>query len=109
MVRGHKLKHKTHTTVLVEDATQKAGCYKSVLQITGNGQGEPDWQYYLSSYCKHRSSLKHLAMRNLLYIIAVLLLAGWVLGVFVWHASSYVHILIVLAIISFLFGMIRKA
>jgi hypothetical protein len=48
-------------------------------------------------------------MRNLLYIMAVLLLAGWVLGFFVWNGPGYLHILIVLAIISFLFGIIRKA
>jgi len=48
-------------------------------------------------------------MRNLLYIIAVLLLVGWVLGVFVWSASGLIHILIILAIISLLFGLIRRA
>lgn len=48
-------------------------------------------------------------MRNLLYILAVLLIIGWVLGVFVWSASGLIHILIVLAIIAFLFGIIRRA
>lgn len=48
-------------------------------------------------------------MRTLLYLIAILLLAGWALGVFVWNSSGYIHILIILAIISLLFGLIRKA
>lgn len=48
-------------------------------------------------------------MRNILYIIAVLLVVGWVLGFFVWNGSGYVHILIILAIIALLFGLIRKA
>ena len=48
-------------------------------------------------------------MRTLLYILAVVLVIGWVLGVFVWSASGLIHILIVLAIISLLFGLIRRA
>jgi hypothetical protein len=48
-------------------------------------------------------------MRSLLYILAVVLVIGWVLGVFVWSASGLIHILIVLAIISLLFGLIRRA
>jgi hypothetical protein len=48
-------------------------------------------------------------MRNLLYIIAVICLIGWLLGVFAWSAGGLIHILIVLAVISLLFGLIRKA
>ena len=48
-------------------------------------------------------------MRNILYIIAVILIVGWLLGVFAWNAGGLIHILIVLAIISLLFGLIRKA
>lgn len=48
-------------------------------------------------------------MRSLLYILAVILVIGWVLGVFVWSASGLIHILIVLAVIALLFGIIRKA
>ena len=48
-------------------------------------------------------------MSNVLYIIAVLLLIGWVLGVFVWSAPAIIHILVLLAIISALFGVIRRA
>jgi len=48
-------------------------------------------------------------MRSILYIIAVVLIIGWLLGVFAWNAGGLIHILILLAIISLLFGLIRKA
>jgi hypothetical protein len=46
-------------------------------------------------------------MRSLLYLIAVILIIGWLLGVFVYSATGLIHILIVLAIISFLLAIIR--
>jgi hypothetical protein len=46
-------------------------------------------------------------MSNLLYIIAVILIIGWLLGAFVYSAGSLIHILLVLAIISILFQVIR--
>jgi hypothetical protein len=48
-------------------------------------------------------------MRSILYIIAVILIVGWLLGVFAWHASGLIHILIVIAIIALLLGIIRRA
>ncbi|MBA3828635.1 MAG: lmo0937 family membrane protein [Taibaiella sp.] len=47
-------------------------------------------------------------MRSLLYLIAVILLIGWILGAFVWNAGNIIYILLVLAIISFLLGIIRR-
>jgi hypothetical protein len=47
-------------------------------------------------------------MRSLLYIIAVFLLIGWALGEFAWHIGSIIYVLLVLAIISFLLGVIRR-
>lgn len=47
-------------------------------------------------------------MRPLLYFIAIILIIGWVLGVFVYSAGSLIHVLLVLAIISLLLGIIRK-
>lgn len=43
-----------------------------------------------------------------MYFIAVILLIGWALGAFAWHAGNLIYILLVLAIISFLLGVIRK-
>jgi hypothetical protein len=48
-------------------------------------------------------------MRSLLYLIAVILIIGWLLGVFVYSATGVIHILIVLAIVSLLLGIIRRA
>jgi hypothetical protein len=45
-------------------------------------------------------------MRSILYIIAVILIIGWLLGVFVYSVSGLIHILLVLAIISLLLALI---
>jgi len=45
-------------------------------------------------------------MSSLLYIIAVILLIGWVLGFFVFSAGSIIHVLLVLAIIAILIRVI---
>lgn len=47
-------------------------------------------------------------MRSLLYIIAIILIIGWILGAFVYSAGAIIHILLVLAVISLLLGLIRK-
>ncbi|HTJ13639.1 MAG TPA: lmo0937 family membrane protein [Dinghuibacter sp.] len=47
-------------------------------------------------------------MRSLLYLLAVILLIGWVLGFFVYSAGALIHILLVLAVISILLGLIRR-
>jgi hypothetical protein len=46
-------------------------------------------------------------MRDLLYFIAVLLFIGWLLGFFVFSLKGLIHILLVLAVISILFRLIR--
>jgi hypothetical protein len=46
-------------------------------------------------------------MRSILYIVAVILIIGWLLGVFVYSVGGLIHILLVLAIISLLIGVIR--
>jgi uncharacterized membrane protein len=47
-------------------------------------------------------------MRSLLYIIAVILLIGWAIGVFAYSATGLIHALLVIAIIAFLIGIIRN-
>ena len=49
-----------------------------------------------------------LIMRSILYLIAVILVIGWILGFFVYSASGLIHILIVLAVIALLLGLIRR-
>jgi Family of unknown function (DUF5670) len=48
-------------------------------------------------------------MRSLLYLIAVILIVGWILGFFVYSAGGLIHILLVFAIIALLMGVIRRA
>jgi len=48
-------------------------------------------------------------MRSILYIIAVILIIGWLLGFFVYSATGIIHVLLVLAIIAILIGVIRRA
>ena len=45
-------------------------------------------------------------MGNLLYLVAVILIIGWLLGFFVYGAGSIIHILLVIAIIAILFQVI---
>ncbi len=45
-------------------------------------------------------------MSSLLYIIAIILLIGWVLGFFVFSLGNLIHILLVIAIIAILFRLI---
>ena len=47
-------------------------------------------------------------MRSLLYIIAVICVIGWLLGVFAWSAGGLIHILIIVAVIALLLGIIRR-
>jgi len=48
-------------------------------------------------------------MRSILYLIAVILVIGWILGFFVYSAGALIHVLIVLAIIALLLALIRRA
>jgi hypothetical protein len=45
-------------------------------------------------------------MGNLLYVIAVILFIGWLIGFFAFSAGSLIHILLVIAIIAVLFNLI---
>lgn len=46
-------------------------------------------------------------MRSLLYIIAVLLVIGWLIGYVGYNAGGLIHILLVLAIIAVLLRLIQ--
>lgn len=48
-------------------------------------------------------------MTNILYIIAVILVIGWAIGVFGYAVGGLIHILLVIAIIALLLGVIRRA
>ncbi len=46
-------------------------------------------------------------MRDLLYVIAVILIIGWALGFFYFGAGGIIHVLLVIAVIAILFRVIR--
>lgn len=46
-------------------------------------------------------------MENLLYLIALVMLIGWAVGVFGFSLGGFIHALLVLALISILFRLIR--
>lgn len=48
-------------------------------------------------------------MRSLLYLIAIIAIIGWLLGLFVWSAGGLIHILVVIAVIALLLAIIRRA
>ncbi|SFB46285.1 lmo0937 family membrane protein [Algoriphagus aquimarinus] len=45
-------------------------------------------------------------MSSLLYIIAVILLIGWLVGVFIYSVTGLIHILLVLALVAVIFRFI---
>lgn len=45
-------------------------------------------------------------LRSILYIVALLLIIGWVLGLFVYNVGAVIHLLLVLAIISIIISFI---
>jgi hypothetical protein len=47
-------------------------------------------------------------MNSLLYIVAIILIIGWALGVFVYSVTGLIHILLVIAIIAIILGLIRR-
>ena len=46
-------------------------------------------------------------MTSILYLLAVILIIGWLLGFFVFHAGGLIHILLVIAIIAIILRIIR--
>ena len=47
-------------------------------------------------------------MRSLLYIIPVILVIGWAVGVFAYSAGGLIYALLVIAVIAFILGLIRN-
>jgi hypothetical protein len=45
-------------------------------------------------------------MSSLLYIIAVILIIGWAIGVFAYSATGIIHVLLVIAVVAILLRLI---
>jgi hypothetical protein len=46
-------------------------------------------------------------MGSILYILAVILIIGWLLGFFAFHAGSIIHVLLVLAVIAIVIRLVQ--
>jgi len=46
-------------------------------------------------------------MGNLLYVVAVILIVIWAIGLFAYSAGGIIHVLLVIAIVAILFNVIR--
>jgi len=66
------------------------------------------WQSYFVCKCGNQIFILNLQiMGNLLYIIAVILIIGWLLGMFAFHVTGgLIHALLVIAIILFLIQLL---
>lgn len=47
-------------------------------------------------------------MRTILFLVAIVLLIGWLMGYFYYSATGLIHILLVIAIVALLLDVIRK-
>lgn len=48
-------------------------------------------------------------MRSILYLVAIILVIGWILGFFVYSVGQIIHLLLVIAVIALILGVIRRA
>ena len=46
--------------------------------------------------------------RGILYLIALILAIGWLIGFLVYSAGPLIHILIVLALVSLFWGFVKR-
>ncbi|MBI3237441.1 MAG: lmo0937 family membrane protein [Flavobacteriia bacterium] len=46
-------------------------------------------------------------MRNLLYVLAVIIVIGWAIGFIGYSAGGLIHILLIIALVSVLLGIIQ--
>ncbi|UKJ06972.1 lmo0937 family membrane protein [Solitalea lacus] len=47
-------------------------------------------------------------MNGILYLVAVILIIGWILGFFVYSAGSIIHLMLVLGIISIVLNVLKE-
>jgi Ca2+-dependent lipid-binding protein len=53
------------------------------------------------------NKLNFKSMSDILYILAVILIIGWLLGYFVFSVGAIIHVLLVVAVIAILLRLIR--
>ena len=55
---------------------------------------------------KYLKQFKLIIMNNLLYLVAVILVIGWAIGVFAYSATGMIHVLLVIAVIAIILKLI---
>lgn len=59
----------------------------------------------VTSSIKYTINFKN--MKNLLYLLALIILIGWAIGFIGYHVGGLIHILLIIALISVLLGIIQ--
>ena len=50
--------------------------------------------------------IKYSFMNSILYLVAVILLIGWAIGVFAYSAGGIIHALLVIALIAIVYNLV---
>ncbi len=62
---------------------------------------------YYSTKSIYLTNLKKKIMGNILYIVAVILIIGWLVGFFAFNVGGIIHVLLVIAVIAIILQVIR--
>lgn len=63
--------------------------------------------FFLYHICQLNSHIKTFIMGNILYVIAVILVIAWLLGMFAFHVTGgLIHALIVIAVILVIINLV---
>jgi hypothetical protein len=68
-----------------------------------------DWQVIWIRLNEFIYQLKYKTMRPILYLVAIILIIGWLVGAFFYTVGGIIHILLVLAVISIVVGLVQRA
>ncbi len=60
---------------------------------------------YLFTFKQPKANLNIKIMRDLIWVLVVILLIGWVLGYFVFPLGNLIHILLVVAVIAIIYRL----
>jgi hypothetical protein len=79
--------------------------FDAISRFPGAGRGYTGTIFSNIDYTKFIHQ-KFRIMSGLLYIIAVILVIGWAIGVFAYSATGLIHVLLVIAVVAILLRLI---
>jgi hypothetical protein len=62
---------------------------------------------YIFAVSNSFKQFKTFTMGNLLYLVAVILIIGWLVGFFAFHVGGIIHVLLVIAVIAIILRVIQ--